>query len=104
MADLAIRGKCGTGDSCDGTCIDRKCVLCGGNDHVSSERSKCPKWAHENDILKVMTLKRMSRKEVLKSYAVGSYETFDKYEENFPALGGGKPRSGDRGTLNREIQ
>lgn len=94
--------KCGAVDDCSGQCLDRKCILCGAKGHLAKDRTKCPKWAFENDVLKVMTLKRISRKEVLKSYSPKTFETFDDYDQNFPPLATGRTGPDDRAIINRD--
>lgn len=94
--------KCGRFNSCDGKCEDVKCLLCGAGDHNAMEKDKCVKWAREFDILKIMTLKRLSRKEVLSSYAVSGYEVFDDYDAKFPPLGGVKARPEGGGSIDRD--
>lgn len=70
---------------CDGNCI-KKCILCGDSTHSSTDKKLCPKWREEDDILKIMTIKRLSRTEVIKSYSTNRFDIFNEYDNNFPAL------------------
>lgn len=95
--------KCGKMDDCDGSCVGTGCILCGSDDHISTDKSKCSKWNREFDILKIMTLKRLSRREVLGSFPLNGYDVFKEYDENFPPMGNGRnplPVVGE--VLNRE--
>lgn len=76
--------KC-SNQGCVGNCV-KKCLLCGAISHSSLDRKMCPKWKEEDDILKIMTIKRLSKTEVLKSYSTNRFNIFKGYERNFPFL------------------
>lgn len=78
--------NCGIFENCDGNC-QPKCVLCGSTSHSAKNRKLCPKWAEEENISETMTLRRISRKEVLESYSTNNrFDIFNQFDEAFPCL------------------
>ena len=69
---------------CKGICESLQCVLCGDKNHTAFEKYKCPKWAQETEISKVMTIKKISRKEVMQSYSENRFDIFNNFNTNFP--------------------
>lgn len=91
--------KCGKTDGdCDNNCEGKKCILCNVEGHLSSEKDKCPKWAKEIEINKIMTKKKMSKREVLMSY--NNHNRFDILwdNENCPSLPSGRSTMGKNHT------
>lgn len=86
--------NCGIFGNCDGNC-QTKCVLCGSNSHSAKNRKSCSKWAEEENISETMTLRRISRKEVLESYSTGNrFDIFNQFDEAFPCLPSQDPTPG----------
>lgn len=75
---------------CTGNC-EMKCLLCGDSSHNGSNKRACPKWQEEESVRKIMTLKRLSRKEVLNSYSTNRFDIFNDYEGEFPTLAPERP-------------
>lgn len=64
-----------------GDCGPVKCVLCGDSGHKAAENNKCSRWRKEININKIFTLKKMSRREVLKSFNMRG-NSFDILSDN----------------------
>lgn len=80
--------SCGKDGQCDGACGTIKCLLCGGEDHRANEKNKCSKWLRETEINKIMTAKKMSKREVLETYSQSHENRYDILADNehFPVL------------------
>lgn len=91
---------CGKDGECKEACGAVKCILCGQPDHKASDKNKCEKWNKENEINKIMTVKKMSKSEVMRTYSQPSQNKYDILSDNesFPDLlsGGNNTRNGDR--------
>ncbi|XP_073819687.1 uncharacterized protein [Musca autumnalis] len=83
-------GECG----CDGKCNERKCILCDGKDHTCRDSKKCPKWEKEMETNKIMTRKKLSKKEVYDMYNRQKRCDIVWDDNNFPSLPAGKKDSG----------
>lgn len=73
-------------EMCEGNCNFKKCVLCKSSDHSCKEKEKCSTWAKEIETNKIMTRKKMSRKEVITMYNMKNRFDILWDEENFPNL------------------
>ncbi|XP_054746059.1 uncharacterized protein LOC129250461 [Anastrepha obliqua] len=80
---------CGSTEVCIPPCKISQCILCKGNDHKYSDREKCPVWKKENEINKLKTVKKLSRKEVLNTFFPKSnnrFDVLDVEDTDFPVL------------------
>lgn len=77
---------CGKAGGCNPSCGIIKCILCNGSDHQSHEKNKCSKWMEEQDVKKIMTIKKISRREVYETYRQNRFSILDNYEDDFPVL------------------
>ena len=78
--------KCASFECNSKICNSVKCILCGGESHYATDKKSCPKWAAEENINKIMTLKKISRSEVINSFQSNRFETLKNYNEDFPAV------------------
>lgn len=73
--------KCGKTEGCINN------ILCGDAAHIAFDRALCPIWEKEDRLNKIMTLKKQSRKEVLKEINAASSNRFELLsEDHFPEL------------------
>lgn len=79
--------KCGNREECTVRCDSLKCILCGNLSHIALDRKNCPAWEKENQLIKIMTLKKQTRREVLNDFKTESANRFELLsEEHFPEL------------------
>jgi len=63
------------------------CILFNAENHSAKDRQICPIRAKEQDINKIMTIKKIARKEVLSTYSVSqNYSLLENYYGNFSPL------------------
>lgn len=94
--------KCGKQGTCSPDCNILKCILCNGDDHSANQKSKCSAWEEEINIKKIMTIKKMSRKEVVETYNFqrnNKYSILEDYEDHFPLI---NPRKNNTPQRNRD--
>lgn len=83
--------KCGSNEAtCGGACEEKRCILCNGNGHVAKDRDVCPIWLKEVETNKIMTRKKMSKKEVFDMYK--NQNRFDLLadDDQFPEIMGNR--------------
>ncbi|XP_036345344.1 uncharacterized protein LOC118754563 [Rhagoletis pomonella] len=79
--------KCGNKGGCVTNCGIPMCVLCGDAKHNAFDRVNCPTWEKENNIIKIMTLKKQTRREVLTEYKASTGNRFELLsDDHFPGL------------------
>lgn len=80
---------CGRPGSCDPAFGILKCILCNGRDHNIRQRNKCNVWETETNIRKIMTIKKLNKREVLETFnprTQNRFSIFEDYEDQFPSL------------------
>lgn len=98
--------KCGKDESgCDGQCNVRRCILCNSDEHIANDKEKCPKWIKEIETNKIMTKKKLSKREVLQGYRAQNRFDILWDDSIFPGLYSGrdtKKRVVDDNTLTKD--
>lgn len=81
--------KCGSSQVCEGACLNVKCILCGGNDHNSTNRKNCPIWDRELKIHEIKNIQKISRKqaiEIVDPTYNNRFAILNRDESEFPPL------------------
>jgi len=77
-----------------------ECILSNAKNHSAKDRQIFTIWAKEQDINKVMTIKKVARKEVLSTYSVSqNFSLLENYDGNFLPV-----NKQDSQTQNKELK
>jgi len=65
--------------------VIRGIILFNAKNHSAKDKQICPIWAKKQVINKIMTIKKIARKEVFSTYSVSqNYSLLENYDGNFP--------------------
>jgi len=80
--------------------VIRGIILFNAKNHSAKDRQIWPIWAKKQDINKIMTIKKIARKEVLSTYSVSqNYSLLENYDGNFSPF-----KKQDSQTQNKDLK